>query len=375
MRMILRSMARRRFRTVLTVFGVAMGIFGFVAMGALAEKARIHTRNAYAYYGAYVWVASDQSFFGWGGRLPMSLQKRLEAMDGVEYASPRVVGPLDLEDMVNPFGLSTLVGLDLNPERNQLAMYRVRKGLYPPEGSRGQVLLGDMVARRYRKAVGDTIEVHRRSLVVCGVLERTDTDPDHAAYVSIDDARELVGMESDQCSTFAVRPRAGQDPDDVAARIDRGLRGVHSIPPSKVIEAMEAAMAWFNAMVFAATTVALLASCPSIVVVMVIAASERSREIATKMAVGARTRHVFVEFLAESVVIAATAGALGMLLAYGATWAVNSYTVEKGAELFRVTPRLAVSALVLCLLVGCVAGSYPAWRAARTDPVKVLRSV
>jgi len=277
--------------------------------------------------------------------------------------------------MVNPFGLSTLVGLDLNPERNQLAMYRVRKGLYPPEGSRGQVLLGDMVARRYRKAVGDTIEVHRRSLVVCGVLERTDTDPDHAAYVSIDDARELVGMESDQCSTFAVRPRAGQDPDDVAARIDRGLRGVHSIPPSKVIEAMEAAMAWFNAMVFAATTVALLASCPSIVVVMVIAASERSREIATKMAVGARTRHVFVEFLAESVVIAATAGALGMLLAYGATWAVNSYTVEKGAELFRVTPRLAVSALVLSLLVGCVAGSYPAWRAARTDPVKVLRSV
>jgi len=66
---------------------------------------------------------------------------------------------------------------------------------------------------------------------------------------------------------------------------------------------------------------------------------------------------------------------LGTLLAYGATGAVNAYTAEKGAELFRVTPRLAVSALALSLLVGCVAGCYPAWRAARTDPVKVLRSV
>ncbi len=375
MRMILRSMARRRFRTALTVFGVAMGIFGFVAMGALAEKARIHTRNAYAYYGAYIWVASDQSFFGWGGRLPMSLQERIEAMDGVEYASPRVVGPLDLEDMVNPFGLSALIGLDLNPDRNQLIMYRVRKGTYPPEGSRGHILLGDMVARKYRKAVGDTIEVRHRPFIVCGILERTDTDPDHAAYVSVEDARELVGMESDRCSTFAVRPLRGQDPDELAARIDRDFQGVHSIPPSKVIEATEAAMAWFNAMVLAGTAVALLASCPSIVVVMVIASSERAREIATKMAIGARTRHVFMEFLAESVIIAVAAGALGTLLAYGATGAVNAYTAEKGAELFRVTPRLAVSALALSLLVGCVAGCYPAWRAARTDPVKVLRSV
>jgi putative ABC transport system permease protein len=106
---------------------------------------------------------------------------------------------------------------------------------------------------------------------------------------------------------------------------------------------------------------------------MLMAVTERVREIGLKKAVGAKTRHVLREFLAESVVIGAIGGIAGYALGVVLTMVFNAM-LGAGNELFLVTPALTGLALGFAVCLGAVAGLIPAWRASRMDPVTALRA-
>lgn len=114
---------------------------------------------------------------------------------------------------------------------------------------------------------------------------------------------------------------------------------------------------------------------------MVMAVLERTREIGVLKALGARDRDVRRVFLAEAGAIGVTGGALGVLfgLAVGkglnalASYVMASQLNGRAIEIFHVPLWLALAAVGLSTLVATVAGLYPAWRAARLDPVVSLR--
>jgi putative ABC transport system permease protein len=114
---------------------------------------------------------------------------------------------------------------------------------------------------------------------------------------------------------------------------------------------------------------------------MVMAVLERTREIGVLKALGARDRDVRRVFLAEAATIGLTGGGLGVLFGLGTGKALNaiaSYVMSQALngrpiEVFYVPLWLAGAAMGVAMLVATVAGLYPAWRAARLDPVVALR--
>jgi putative ABC transport system permease protein len=108
---------------------------------------------------------------------------------------------------------------------------------------------------------------------------------------------------------------------------------------------------------------------------MLMAVTERVREIGLKKAVGAHTSDILREFMVESTLFGALGGAIGLLLGWLATAVLNALLVAQNqSQLFLLTNRLVGLAVVFAIGLGIVAGLIPAFRAARLDPVTALRT-
>jgi len=103
--------------------------------------------------------------------------------------------------------------------------------------------------------------------------------------------------------------------------------------------------------------------------IMLVSVTERTREIGLRKAIGASRSHILLQFLIESMLLSAIGGLLGVGLAYAAVGAITVFTDFSGSfDLVTILIATGVSAVV-----GILAGLWPAWQAARKDPIKSLR--
>ena len=118
------------------------------------------------------------------------------------------------------------------------------------------------------------------------------------------------------------------------------------------------------------TSIALVVGGIVIMNIMLVSVTERTKEIGIRKSLGARRSDILKQFLVESVALAFMGGALGVLIAWGIAKLVETFTPIPTA-----LPMLAVAvALFVSGSVGLISGIYPAWRAARLDPITAMRS-
>ena len=115
--------------------------------------------------------------------------------------------------------------------------------------------------------------------------------------------------------------------------------------------------------------------------IMLVSVTQRTREIGVEKALGARRRHIFLQFLAEALAITFTGGLLGIILAYMVALTVGRLTLysamakhaEAGDIRLLINPLTLIVAVLILTAVGLISGMVPAIRASRLDPIEALR--
>jgi putative ABC transport system permease protein len=371
----------RRLRAALSALGIAIGIAAMVAVLALSESSKSDLIATLDRLGTNLLrVAPGQTLFGEDAKLPEQARgmigrigpvdevSTVEAIDAsvrrTDYISEEETGGISVlaadVDLPATLGATLRAGVFLNAASSR----------YPA------VVLGSIAAERLGiERVGVNVWLGDQWFTVVGILNPIELAPDldRSALVGLPIAKELLGADG-SASTIYVRAKP-EDLDDVRRVLGATANPEHPEEvdvsrPSDALEARAAAKTAFTSLFLGLGAVALLVGGVGIANVMVISVLERRSEIGLRRALGAAKGHIRVQFLAESLMLAATGGAAGVALG---TLITVVYAANRGWS--AVVPwYVPFGGIALAIAIGAVAGLYPAMRAARLAPTEALRS-
>ena len=359
---------------------------GFGVMGGMAEKISLLVDGGIEYYEGKVMVtdASDNGM----GAVPMSTDRiaDLEAVEGVEAASASLTMLLDEELGNVTVGIPPLIlGTDFRAEGLEDFELSYQEGRGLRENDKQVAVVGADLVEKTGAVLGEKITVRGEEFEVVGITEKTLTAPDSQVTIPMMDAQRLYIEtlpaalrdsvdEKTLASQIAVYPKDGVDADELATRINNEVEGVSAAGPTGFQERIVQSTQLITSIVYGIALISLLVGGLSVINTMTMAVAERTREIGVRKAIGATDGAIMRQFVAESGVIGLTGGLLGLAAGGAITYALNAAGNDSGTMLFLVTGRLALGSVVFATVLGVLSGLYPAWHAARLNPVQALRA-
>lgn len=390
----LREIRRNLLRTTLTVLGIVIGVAAVITMFTIGTGATQQVSQQIANLGSNLLILRPGQVRMPGQRMSAPLFKpgdseALETeLDSVESAAPSSNQRLSV--IAGNVNLSTTInGVDnafFSVRNWSIASGRMFNDAEQHAGS-PVCILGDSARRELfgnEDPLGFRIRIQRMSCDVIGVLSAKGQsgmgmDQDDMVLVPLRAYWRRIAGNTD-VHMIHVTAREGFDTKAVVEEINSVMRERRRIGPGQeadfnvldmqdVTETLTGTTQVLTALLGAVAAVSLLVGGIGIMNIMLVSVTERTREIGTRLAIGAMEREVLMQFLVEAVVLSSIGGLLGIVIALGAAYLLAAYMTVP----FTPEPGIIVLAFLFSAAVGVIFGYFPARRAARLDPIDALR--
>lgn len=378
-----KNLRRRKSKMLFLIFGMVFGIATIVTLFTLttAMEKSVNTRFQEAGLKLVVVPKTDTASFSVGGipvvtgvsynakDLPAASVEEIRAVQGadkIKVIAPKVMGTADVNGQK-----ALLVGVDF-PAEFKIKSWWELTGSRPEKS--GQALVGSGAAAKVGVSVGGTIDVNGKRLVVTGILQETGADEDGIVFVHLSTAQEILG-KNEKYSFVEITTIKD---DAVAAGLSAEI--TKKLPDSRVRTVKEAAEARqelagkFGRFSLVVSLVMVVIAALIITTTMMASVNERTREIGIFRAIGFRKAHITRIILLEAAIVSGISGVMGYLAGMGL--AVVIAPLFEGFKLaVSWDPLFGTAVLSGAVLLGVLAGIYPASKAAGLDPADALRFI
>ena len=380
----LQGLRSRRSRAALSALGIAIGIGAMVAVVGVSSSAQANLIAEIDRLGTnLLTVSPGEDFLGTTAALPDTAGPMIAHMQHVRsQAAVYHLGSADVyRTKYVPAQQTGGLGVDATEENlPQVVGTGIASGhfLDAVSSKYPEVVLGSEAAATLQ--IGNAsehvlVDIGNRQFAVIGILKHVALDPtlDSEVFISLPVAETLFNQQPNASQIYVrtAQDHVTQVSDLLAPTADpQQPSGVSVNRPSDLLEARAAAKGQFTTLLLGLGGVALLVGAIGIANIMVISVLERRGEIGLRRALGATRRHITAQFLAESALLAAIGAIAGLAIGAGAT---ETYAASKH-EPFIVPLYALITAPASGLLIGALAGLYPATKAARLSPTDALRA-
>ncbi len=390
----LREIRRNLLRSFLTVLGIVIGVAAVIVMVTIGGGATVQVREQIASLGTNLLIVRPGQRMGPGetSAAPAFDQRDMEAI-ARDVASVAGVAPSSSRPLKAVFGnqnwSTTVTGTDNQYLTVRNWSLQAGREFAPSELRSGKAvcILGATVRKELfggQDPLGSKIRLEKIACQVIGVLAAKGqstfgTDQDDLVLLPMHTFQRRISGNRD-ISLIQVSVQQGASTEKAQGEIERLLRERRHISPSEddnfqvmdlkeITTMLTGTTRILTSLLSAVAAVSLLVGGIGIMNIMLVSVTERTREIGTRLAIGALEREVLVQFLVEAVVLSSFGGVFGIVLALAGSVGL--------ARMLRVpfifNPGIVAIAFLFSAAVGVIFGYFPARKAARLDPIEALR--
>lgn len=393
----LNSLRGSKVRTFLTVLGVILGINFVILIIAIFNGIRNDITSSIETFGANIAAINIGDPEEGGASNPLSLLdgntfteeevELVEEVEGVVAAAPQVLASGSADVRVGKERVSGTFLIGSNHNYPKALSQEVVAGEFFGEdvGKAKVVVIGKAIDDQYftgKNPIGSTLKINNETHIVVGIMEEVEglassgfgIDINSAVIVPLETAKRLNG------GTILIKEidlllDDEYDADAVVAEVTEKLKEERG-KEDFVVQTQEDFLDAINGISSVVTTGAWLFSAVGLVVsgisimnIMLVTVTERTREIGLRKAIGASSGEIMQQFVIESLFIGLAGGVFGVLFAWVQSQIIaNATPINPAIEFDDVVLALGVSALA-----GIIFGLFPAWKAAKQRPIDALR--
>ncbi len=382
---ILRSLGTRKLTTTLTMIGVTLVVFVFVAVLMMArglQHALIQTgsddnvillrKSATAEISSI--IAIDQA------AIVEALPEVAKTPDGKALASHEIVVIINLQYVDKP-GVANVTVRGVSPQAFLIRpQVKLDSGRMFSFGSR-EIIVGSSVTKRFKNALlGEKLKFGGDEWTIVGTFDGGGSAFDSEIWGDVQQLAQAFGRQGAYSSITARLTQRDQFK-AFAGELDKDnrLQTLEVKREKQFYEEQSELMATFiRVLGIAVTVIFSLGAMIGAMITMYAAVANRTKEIGTMRALGFRRRSILVAFLLESVALSLIGGAAGIVLAsilqFFSVSMINFGTFTELAFSFALSPGIVIGALGFALLMGLLGGFLPAARASRMSILSALRA-
>jgi len=393
-RIAFQSIAANMFRGVLTMLGIIIGVAAVITMLAAGAGAQKRIDDQIAALGSNILTLTASQYFTRGVSrdqltlLVDDLEPLEERSRYIDAVVPELRNRAQIK-LGNVNSRTRLVGTTY--QYHEIFRYPLALGRFFTQAEDQQkkrvVVLGASMPQRLETTpqalLGAPILINAQSFEVIGILAEVGDaiggSPDTTAYIPLNTAEQRV-LGTDDLDNISLRIRDDASLERAMVDIERVMRTEHKIQPGQpndfsivdrrqFLATQQEAQQTFTMLLASIAGVSLVVGGIGIMNIMLVSVTERTREIGIRKALGATRSNILLQFLVESVTLCLLGGLLGIAAGIGLAVTLSHYA---GWETF-IAPGSVVMAFAFSIGVGLFFGSWPAYRAAKLDPIAALR--